>query len=249
MPGLYDASTSHFRFRNSNTTGVEDKVIAYGQVNTAHPWLPVIGDWDGDGVKTIGLYNPTNAAFYLKNSNTTGFADVVIAFGVPGNSWIPIAGDWNGDGYDTVGLYDPTTSMFYLRNSRSSGIAEVAFVYGTAGSNWKPVVGDWDGNKTDTVGLYGPNQHFSLRNSNTAGTAEIDFVFASNAGTGSNTLPVAGDWNGSGRDRVGVYSTTANEFKLKDANTTDAAITDLFFGYSSSSLSPLMGAWLGTSAS
>ncbi|MDG4596620.1 MAG: CARDB domain-containing protein, partial [Candidatus Contendobacter sp.] len=67
--------------------------------------------------KTIGLYNPATSAFYLRNSNTTGIADLTFGYGPPGAGWLPLAGDWNGDGVVTIGLYNPATSVFYLRNS------------------------------------------------------------------------------------------------------------------------------------
>jgi hypothetical protein len=53
--------------------------------------LVVAGDWNGDGVDTVGVYR--NGVFFLRNSNTSGFADLVFAFGIPGDQ--PIAGDWD----------------------------------------------------------------------------------------------------------------------------------------------------------
>jgi hypothetical protein len=50
------------------------------------------GDWDGDGIDSIGIYR--NGLFYLRNSNTQGFADMVFALGNNGD--VPIAGDWDG---------------------------------------------------------------------------------------------------------------------------------------------------------
>jgi hypothetical protein len=247
-PGVYDPSTSHFHFRKTNTSGVQDSMAAYGVVDTVHPWLPVIGDWNGDGTETIGLYDPTAAVFYLRNSNTTGYADVIIGFGTPGNNWTPIAGDWNGDGTDGVGLFDPVTSMFFLRNTRTTGISEAAFVFGTPKANATPVVGDWNGDKTDTVGLYTANEHFALRNANASGAADLDFKFSASSGSGANTVPVVGDWYASGTDTVGVYNTTANQLRYKQANNVDAAIASLYFGYASPKLTPVIGAWGDTSA-
>ena len=48
--------------------------------------------------KTIGLYNPATSLFYLRNSNTTGIADLTFGYGPPGAGWKPLAGDWNGPG-------------------------------------------------------------------------------------------------------------------------------------------------------
>jgi len=53
---------------------------------------PVVGDWDSNGTTTIGIYR--NAKFYLRNSNTNGFANIILDLGIPGD--MPIAGNWDG---------------------------------------------------------------------------------------------------------------------------------------------------------
>jgi hypothetical protein len=93
-------------------------------------WLPIAGDWDGDEVDTVGLYNPASGTFYLRNSNSAGPADVTFRYGPTSSTWKPIAGDWDQDGTDTVGLYNPTTGTFYLRNDNAPGPADVTFRYG-----------------------------------------------------------------------------------------------------------------------
>jgi hypothetical protein len=56
-----------------------------------------VGDWNGDGVDTIGLYVPGTRAWFLRNSNSNGAADVAFIYG-PDNGLpaIPLAGDWDG---------------------------------------------------------------------------------------------------------------------------------------------------------
>ncbi len=39
---------------------------------------PAFGDWDGDGVETIGVWRPGNQTFLLRNSNDAGVADMEI---------------------------------------------------------------------------------------------------------------------------------------------------------------------------
>ena len=34
------------------------------------------GDWNGDGIDSVGIYR--NGIFYLRNTNSTGFADIVV---------------------------------------------------------------------------------------------------------------------------------------------------------------------------
>src|SRR5205814_586016 len=53
------------------------------------------GDWNADGVTTVGVWRPGTATWYLRNSNTPGAPDIApFAYGV--GSWTPLAGDWDG---------------------------------------------------------------------------------------------------------------------------------------------------------
>ncbi|MDD5436532.1 MAG: hypothetical protein PHX20_03205, partial [Candidatus Omnitrophica bacterium] len=85
--------------------------------------MPVAGDWNGDGITTIGLYNPVTSVFYLRNTNTAGYADMTFAYGPANSGWLPIAGDWNRDRITMIGLYNPVTSVFYLRNTNTASYA------------------------------------------------------------------------------------------------------------------------------
>jgi PKD repeat protein len=153
--------------------------------------IPIIGDWNGDGVETVGLYLPATREFYLRNSNTTGPADVIVPGSGAPTTWRPLTGDWNSDGIDSVGLYDPATSTFYMSNSLTATTADYTFVFGTPGLDLWPLAGDWDGNGSTTIGTYQQSNHqYQLRNLNSAGTASSQFT----SGTAANTLPLAGYW-------------------------------------------------------
>jgi hypothetical protein len=54
--------------------------------------IPVVGDWDGDGRATIGVYRSSDSTFYLRNTNQPGHAGLVITFGMKGD--YPISGKW-----------------------------------------------------------------------------------------------------------------------------------------------------------
>jgi len=57
---------------------------------------PVAGDWNGDGIDTIGAYNGSTGTMALNNTNSAGngVGDIVFNFGQKGD--IPLAGDWDG---------------------------------------------------------------------------------------------------------------------------------------------------------
>ena len=75
------------------TGGDADLVFNYGPVGLG--WLPVVGDFDGDGDDTIGLYAPESGFFFLKNANEAGDGDLVFGYGPIGAT--PLLADWDGN--------------------------------------------------------------------------------------------------------------------------------------------------------
>jgi uncharacterized repeat protein (TIGR01451 family) len=193
------------------------------------------------GIATAGLYDPGHAAFFLRNSNSGGVADISFTYGPTGTGFIPLVGDWNGDGVETIGLYDPAHAAFFLRNSNTSGIADISFTYGPAGLGFIPLVGDWNGDGVDTVGLYDPaHAAFFLRNSNTGGIADISFTYGP---AGLGFVPIVGDWNGDGIDTIGLYDPSHAAFFLRNSNSGGIADITFTYGPAGSGLIPLVGDW------
>ncbi|MCC6420670.1 MAG: hypothetical protein IT429_20725, partial [Gemmataceae bacterium] len=196
--GQFGQPPATWYLRDSNSQGVPDVApFAYGGPN----WIPVAGDWDGDGVTTIGVVEPTTMTWYLKNSNSPGAPDIApFRYGHPG--WIPVVGDWDGDGITTIGVYSPNggfgqpAATWYLRNSNSPGAPDIApFAYGSA--DWVPLAGDWDGDGIDSIGVFDPFGQFGqaaatwyLKNSNSPGAPDYG-PFAYGA---AGWRPVVGDW-------------------------------------------------------
>jgi hypothetical protein len=183
------------------------------------------------GSDTTGVFRPSNGVIFLKNSNTTGFADIALNYGVPSDC--PIVGDWDGSGTDTIGIY--RNGVFYLRNSNTVGFADLVFAFGTQGD--QPLAGDWNGDGVDTIGVYRTtNGQFLLRNSNTAGPPDITF-FLGNVGD----VGIAGDWNGDGTDTTGVFRPVNGIIFLKNTNTSGFA--DIALNYGIPGDKPLTGDW------
>ncbi len=90
---------------------------------------PFVGDFDGDGVDTIGLHRERTGLVYFRNSNSTGVADSQFVYGNPGDKLV--AGDWNGDGKDTVAVYRPSDGRFYARLTNTAGNAQVTMQVGS----------------------------------------------------------------------------------------------------------------------
>jgi len=167
--------------------------------------------------------------FGLRNSNSSGYADIEVVYGVASD--LPVVGDWDGDGVDTLGVF--RDGVFYLRNSNSSGYADITFGYGLPGD--KPIAGDWNADGIDTVGVF-RNGVFYLRNSNTTGYAHITFGYGL-----AGDLPMSGDWDVDGVDTVGVFRNGV--FYLRNSNSTGYA--DVTFGYGMPGDRPIVGDWDG----
>src|SRR5262249_7778025 len=151
-------------------------------------WVPVVGDWNGDGIDTIGVVDPTTGTWYLRNENSPGAPDIEpFRYGAPG--WTPVVGDWDGDGVTTIGVVN-RQGRWYLKTQNSPGAPDIApFAYGAPG--WKPVVGDWDGDGKTTIGVFDPAGKWYLRNSNGPGAPDLGpFPYGS-----ATWVPVAGSWD------------------------------------------------------
>jgi hypothetical protein len=80
-----DSSVHIINRLGSNGGGIGPADVTYVFGNPGD--IPFAGDWDGDGSDSVGLHRPKTAMSYLRNSNSTGVADLA----VPG-SGSPVAG-------------------------------------------------------------------------------------------------------------------------------------------------------------
>jgi RHS repeat-associated protein len=177
--------------------------------------LPLAGDWDGDGVDSIGLYDVKTGTFRLWNGDPVGAPDYQFTFGPGGSNLLPIAGDWDGDGITTVGLYDQKTGRVALTNSNTAPSKDLDFVFQTpAGPKGLPVVGDWTGKGYDSVGVYDPaDSVFYLRDKNADGKPDHGISFGVKA---SQAIPLAGDWDGDGFTSLGLFNPKTGALYLRD---------------------------------
>jgi hypothetical protein len=248
LAGLFGSNGTPSRdgaARNGNRTILRmetlDDRIAPSSTST---WA-VVGDWNGDGIKTPGAVHRFNneLRWYLRNSHSSGGPDIP-AFNYGGGDFPmqPVVGDWNGDGVDTIGVVVrfPTSIGFvmfwFLRDANGPGAPTVpAFAFGGGDQFWTPVVGDWDGNGTDTVGAVlsaGGVMRWHLRNSNSPGPPDIGpFAYGGAAFDAFGRpfwQPIVGDWNGDGITTIGaifrdINGGTVSIWHLRNSNTPGGA--------------------------
>ncbi|GMQ85787.1 MAG: hypothetical protein BMS9Abin07_1355 [Acidimicrobiia bacterium] len=100
---------------------------------------PFVGDFDGDGMDTIGLHRASTGLVYFRNSHTQGNADDEFIFGNPGDRLF--ASDWNGDGTDSPALFRPGNTTVYFRFTNTQGNADTQYLFGE--SAWLPIAGEF----------------------------------------------------------------------------------------------------------
>jgi len=111
---------------------------------------PFVGDFDGDGIDTLGLHRESTGFVYFRQTHTQGNADAEFFFGDPADRLV--AGDWGVvDGEDTPAIFRPSNSTFFFRYTNTQGIADETLVFGA--STFLPIAGEWG-----TVAGGGPGQ-------------------------------------------------------------------------------------------
>ena len=124
-----------------------DHVFAYGVAGD----VPVTGDWNGDGIHTIGVFR--NGLWNLDvdgNGKWDDACDVKVQLGQRGDR--PVVGDFNGDGVDELGIYRNGVWLIDTNHNHQFDPQDESMQMGSAGD--QPVVGDWDGDGRDEIGVY-----------------------------------------------------------------------------------------------
>ncbi|MEP7288884.1 MAG: choice-of-anchor Q domain-containing protein [Chloroflexota bacterium] len=230
--GIFRPSSTAFYLRNSNSSGNADLALGFG----ASTDKPVVGDWTGSGIKTIGIYR--NGLFLLPASNMAG-APVTYSFalGIPGD--IPFSGRWTaGALHDGVGVFRPSNGLIYLKNNLTTGYADFQMVLGIPGD--VPIAGDWNGDGIDSPGVFRPSTvQFYLSNQVCNCNATANYI----VGLGiSGDSPFAGDWNGTGITGIGVFRPSNGLIYLKNGPTV-SGFADQSFVFGIPNDVPLAGRW------
>ena len=134
----------------------------------AATFVPVIGDWNGDGKDEIGIFgaDTTGSMFFAMDQNSNkkwdgGTIDKLVYFGQGGD--MPIAGKWNNSQRSYIGVYRPGNSTFYLDwdgDFQWNSANDKSFYFWKSpgpSANLQPLVGDWNETGKETVGLFDAN--------------------------------------------------------------------------------------------
>jgi hypothetical protein len=160
------------------------------------PWLPVAGDWDGDGVDTVQMFNVHDWRLVpLDRGPVTGES----ADPQP-QPWLPVAGDWDGRGIDTVLVFDQRDGTTHRLEEGPLNVVG----YDPQPQPWRPLAGHWESLEKESIASYKDS--------------------ASAPDTQRNWGTVAGNWDGSRIDTLGFVHLPTGTLVLPEAITTAPAL-------------------------
>ncbi|MBE7323098.1 VCBS repeat domain-containing M23 family metallopeptidase [Nocardioides sp. Y6] len=157
---------------------------------------PLVGDWTGEGLQSVGTFSPLTRTFTL--AGEAGFSS--LRFGKRGDR--PVAGDWDGDGRWEIGVRRPGSSAFRLRSATGT---VTTLKLGVASD--VPLAGDWDGDGITDVGVFDvATATFTLRTRGATPTT----VTVRHGSPGHH--PVVADWDGDGVTDLGTWDPATATF-------------------------------------
>ena len=168
--------------------------------------LPVVGDWNGDGRRKVGIYRHGLWMLDWDGDGIFTSADRTFSFGGSAGD-LPVVGDWTGDGRAKIGVYRGGAWILDLNGNGTfeEGLDSVLHFGGVP--NDVPVVGHWSGNgRKSQIGIY--RKGLWLLDSN--GNGQFDYTDSRDPDTVIHfgglpgDVPVVGDWNGDGKPKLGV---------------------------------------------
>jgi protocatechuate 3,4-dioxygenase beta subunit len=125
-----------------------DHVFQYGE----HVDLPVVGDWNGDGIDQIGVFRGGIWTLDIDGDGRSTGEDRIARFGRPGDR--PIVGDFNGDGIDEIAVIRGDKWIIDSDGDGKLTGNDQQIEVPRESKDSQPVTGDWDGDGRDDPGYY-----------------------------------------------------------------------------------------------
>jgi len=129
--GVVRPVKGRLQFRLTNRTRPTGATAAFRVGSVRRYDVPVVGDWDGDGIDTAGVVRPVDGELRWRVTNQRNPSSLGIRFqlGSVATQDIPVVGDWNGDGRDSPGIVRPVDGRLRWRLTNALDGPEVSTVF------------------------------------------------------------------------------------------------------------------------
>ncbi|KUG03324.1 hypothetical protein ASZ90_019287 [hydrocarbon metagenome] len=200
-------------------------------------WTPLIGDFNGDGIDDVVVWNYLNGDWQVAINNgsvlTPDLGRGDFSWLQPwarGKGWVPFVGDFDGDGKDDILVWDTGTGIWQVALSDgrqflpSPGRGDFIWLEGWAvGSEWVPMIGDFNGDgKSDIVAWNPDTGEWRVAMSNGSRFVpeggKPDAVWLGPWALGTEWKALVGDFNGDGCDDIVVVNPDRGEWQVALSN-------------------------------
>ena len=194
-----DAKSEMIYYKPNGDWRIASSVLNYGSSTTVSlggaGFTPVPGDYDGDGVVDVAVYNDATGAWnILKSSGGT------LNLNWGGAGYKPVPGDYDGDGKNDPAVYRLSDGQWSVLKSTSNYTTTI--VVGWGGGGYTPVPGhDFDGDTITDIAIYQQSSGFwyvLLSSGNYLTTLSKSW-----GGVGYTLVP--GDYDGDKKTDLGLY--------------------------------------------
>jgi len=140
------------QLQKTATGDLQNGEVDYVLIFEGRQGVPLAGDFNGDGVDTLALFDNGRWFIDVDGDGRLSAADFTAEFGKAGD--LPFVADFDGDGIDEIGVFRDGVWFVDSNNNRQLDDQDQTFKLGAAGD--RPAPADLLGNGKDVAATYRP---------------------------------------------------------------------------------------------